>query len=192
MLKSVTQERAVKTPETEAAMPDERRQDCDAARRAFLTGTLAAMAGGGVLIGEAAEGADDATSGPGSGEGKRRGVDPSGAPADDVGYTPGIVAQGSRIVFVSGQGPKDLKADMETQLRQTMERIGEVLESAGASFANVAILRGYFVHLARDMPIYRKIRRDYLVKPYPASSLVGVTELAIPGLDIEIEAVAVL
>ena len=85
-----------------------------------------------------------------------------------------------------------MKADMETQLRQTMERIGQVLKAAGGSFANVAILRGYFVHLARDMPIYRKIRRDYLVKPYPASSLVGVTELAIPGLEIEIEAVAVL
>lgn len=174
-------------------MPQEQRSDHDAARRAFLTGTFAAMAGGGALLGGAANAGEGL---PVSGSyGKalpRRGIDPSDAPADDVGYTPGIVAEGPRILFVSGQGPADLKADMETQLRQTMERIGQVLKAAGGSFANVAILRGYFVHLSRDMPIYRKIRRDYLVKPYPASSLVGVTELAIPGLEIEIEAVAVL
>ena len=32
----------------------------------------------------------------------------------------------------------------------------------------------------------------YLVAPYPASTAVGTTELAIPGLELEIEAVAVL
>ena len=96
------------------------------------------------------------------------------------------------MACVSGQGPDDLNADMETQLRQTMENIGKVLKEAGASFENVVFLRGYFVHLLRDLPIYRKIRKDYLVKPYPASSCVGVTELAVPGLQIEIEAIAVI
>ena len=36
------------------------------------------------------------------------------------------------------------------------------------------------------------VRREFLVKPYPASSLVGVTELAVPGLDFEVEATAVI
>ena len=49
-----------------------------------------------------------------------------------------------------------------------------------------------FVHLKRDLPTYRKVRMDYLLKPYPASTALGVTELAIPGLEIEIEAVAIL
>jgi enamine deaminase RidA (YjgF/YER057c/UK114 family) len=40
--------------------------------------------------------------------------------------------------------------------------------------------------------VYRKVRKEYLVKPYPASTAVGVTELAPPGNQIEIEAVAVL
>jgi enamine deaminase RidA (YjgF/YER057c/UK114 family) len=95
-------------------------------------------------------------------------------------------------VFVSGQGPRDLKADIETQIRQTLDRISQVLEAAGASFRNVVVLRAYFVHLSRDLPVYRKVRRDYLIKPYPASTAVGVTELAAPGLEIEIEAVAVV
>jgi enamine deaminase RidA (YjgF/YER057c/UK114 family) len=98
----------------------------------------------------------------------------------------------TRVVFVSGQGPNDLKADMETQIRQTFDRIGLVLNAAGADFSNVVMLRAYFVHLVRDLPVYRKVRMDYLKEPYPASTAVGTTELAIPGLEIEIEAVALL
>jgi enamine deaminase RidA (YjgF/YER057c/UK114 family) len=117
---------------------------------------------------------------------------PEGAPAAAPGYSPGIVASGSRVVFVSGQGPSDLNADMETQIRQTFDRIGLVLKAAGADFKHVVMLRAYFVHMARDLPVYRKVRLDYLSEPYPASTAVGTTELAIPGLEIEIEAVAIV
>ncbi len=123
---------------------------------------------------------------------KRTGLYPEGAPAADVGYSPGILAEGQRVVFVSGQGSEDVKADMETQMRQTFERIGKILQSAGASFENVVMMRSYFVHLSRDLPVYRKVRKEFLKKPYPASTAVGTTELAIPGLDIEIEAIAIL
>jgi enamine deaminase RidA (YjgF/YER057c/UK114 family) len=120
------------------------------------------------------------------------GLSPAGAPAAAPGYSPGVLAEGRRVVFVSGQGPKDLTADMETQIRQTFDRIGLVLKEAGASFKDVAMVRAYFVHLKRDLPAYRKVRTDYLVKPYPAATAVGVTELAVPGLEVEIEAVAIL
>ena len=123
---------------------------------------------------------------------KRKGLYPKEAPSADVGYSPGIVAEGQKFVFVSGQGPRDLKADMETQMRQTFERIGEVLKEAGASMEDIVIIRSYFVNMKRDLPIFRKVRKEYLKKPYPASTAVGTTELAIPGLDIEIEAVAIL
>jgi len=123
---------------------------------------------------------------------RKEGLYPDGAPAADVGYSPGILAEGKRVIFVSGQGPEDVKADMETQMRQTFERIGKVLEAGGASFENVVMMRSFFVHLARDLPVYRKVRKEFLKKPYPASTAVGTTELAIPGLDIEIEAIAIV
>ena len=87
---------------------------------------------------------------------------------------------------------EDYDADMETQIRQTFQRIGKVLAASGASFENIVILRSFFVHMARDLPAYRKVRKEFLKQPYPASTAVGTTELAIPGLEIEIEAVAVL
>ena len=123
---------------------------------------------------------------------RRKALHPPGAPAADSGYSPAVLGTGQQMLFISGQGPEDLTADMETQVRQTFDRIGLLLESAGATFANVVILRSYWVHMLRDLPIYRKVRKDYLVKPYPASTAVGTPELAIPGLELEIEAVALL
>ena len=158
------------------------------ARRDFVGAAI--LGTGGVLVGSqltaVAAGEGDQASF------SRQALRPAGAPSDDVGYSPAILSTGQKMLFISGQGPKDYDADMETQVRQTFDRIGLLLEAAGASFANVVILRSYWVHMLRDLPIYRKVRKDYLVEPYPASTAVGTPELAIPGLELEIEAVAVL
>lgn len=156
-------------------------------RRQFVSLAIASLAGGAMAATSlpAAEGEQAKMA-------NRKGLHPDGAPAADVGYSPGIVAEGQRVIFVSGQGPEDVHADMETQMRQTFDRIGKVLAAAGASFENVVMMRSYFVHLSRDLPAYRKVRKEYLKQPYPASTAVGTTELAIPGLDIEIEAIAIV
>src|SRR5262245_20019217 len=158
------------------------------ARRDFLGRALFGATGGSVMVrgaGNAAPAVEEQPS-------RSRGLFPEAAPAAAPGYSPGIAAEGRRVVFVSGQGPLDVKADMETQIRQTFDRIGLVLRAGGASIRDVVMVRAYFVHLARDLPVYRKIRLEYVAEPYPASTAVGVTELAVPGLEFEIEAVAVL
>lgn len=156
-------------------------------RRGFLGLALLGAAGGGVaaLPVPAVAGEEPAPARP-------RGLFPEGAPAAATGYSPGIAAGGRRVVFVSGQGPKDYQADMETQIRQTFDRIGLVLKAGGATFRDVVMLRAYFVNIGRDLPVYRKVRKDYLSEPYPASTALGVTALAVPELLVEIEAVAVV
>jgi enamine deaminase RidA (YjgF/YER057c/UK114 family) len=156
------------------------------ARRDMLRGAMLAAAGG-LVLNQTAR-ADDVP----KVAAKIEALHPEGAPAADASYSPAILAQGQRLLFISGQGPEDVKLDMETQIRQTFDRIGILLKAGGATFANVVIIRSYWVHLTRDLPIFRKVRREYLVEPYPASTAVGTTELAIPGLELEIEAVAVL
>ncbi len=151
-------------------------------RRAFLAGTLAGIAGGTLT----ASAADDET------KAKITGLFPKDAPAADLGYTPGILAEGRKLIFVSGRGPHDHAADMETQMRQTFESIGKVLEAAGASMKDIVNMRAYFVNITRDLPAFRKVRKEFLSKPYPSATAVGVTALAVPDLQIEIEAVAVL
>ena len=160
------------------------------ARRAFLSSAILGLAGG--LPSIAVEADTPIQAAINSPNMNIKGINPPDAPAADVGYTPGILAEGQRLLFISGQGPRDYAADMETQFRQTFERIKIILEQAGGSMRNLVILRAYFTHFSRDLPVYRKVRKEYLLKPYPASTAVGVTELAPPGNQIEIEAVAVL
>lgn len=168
-------------------MTEDCKHDQETGRREFLGGSIAGLAGGAFATTSLAAADTGATK-----LANRKGLHPDGAPAADVGYSPGILAEGQRVVFVSGQGPDDVHADMETQMRQTFERIGKVLAAAGASFENVVMMRSYFVHLSRDLPAYRKVRKEFLKPPYPASTAVGTTELAIPDLDIEIEAIAIV
>ena len=156
-------------------------------RRQFVNGALLGAVGS--TLAASVSAADSANASPGF---NKKSLHPEGAPAVDSGYSPAILTQGGRLLFISGQGPEDLDADMETQVRQTFDRIGILLKAAGAGFEHVVIVRSYWVYLLRDLPIFRKVRKDYLVKPYPASTAVGTPELAIPGLELEIEVVAQL
>ena len=121
-----------------------------------------------------------------------RGIFPESVKAAHPTYSPGILASGSKVLFISGQGPRDYSADPETQVRQTMENICAVLAAAGASWKNVVMVRSYFVNMKRDLPHFRKVRAEFFASPPPASTAVGVTELAIDGLEIEIEAIAII
>jgi 2-iminobutanoate/2-iminopropanoate deaminase len=167
-------------------MPNHSETKGNLARRDLLRAATLAAAGG--LLFDQLTNADE---GP-TANVKRQSVHPEGAPAADVGYSPAILAEGKKLLMISGQGPKDQKADMETQIRQTLDKIGLLLKAAGGSWANVVMVRHYWLHFNRDLPIFRKIRREYFVEPYPASTGVGVTELAGPDLQMEIEIVALL
>ncbi len=163
-------------------------------RRALIDGGVAGMLAGSLAISGLIPGPARAAGSQAQpeGAGPLVGLYPEGAPAADVGYSPGIAAGGQRVIFVSGQGPSDYDADIETQIRQTFQRIGAVLKAGGASFRDVAMMRSYFVNIQRDLASFRKVRREFLTRPYPASTAVGVTALAIPKLQIEIEAIAII
>ncbi len=123
---------------------------------------------------------------------KSRAITPASVPTAAAFYSPAILAEGSQLLFISGQGPRDLNADPETQIRETFEQITLILEEADASMKNVVMIRAYFLNMARDLDAFRKVRQEFLVEPYPAATAVGVTELAVENLQVEIEAVAVL
>ena len=66
-------------------------------------------------------------------------------------YSPGVIAEG-RFRFVSGQTPqrdgKTILGTIEEETTLTLENIGRVLESAGASFADVVRCNVYLTDLA--------------------------------------------
>jgi 2-iminobutanoate/2-iminopropanoate deaminase len=101
------------------------------------------------------------------------------------------------LVFVSGCVPVDADGrlvggdDVVAQARQTLTNVGHVLAAAGASFADVAKVTVYLTDVD-DRPRIDPVRREFFGDVRPASTLVEVSRLAIPGARIEIDAIAVL
>ncbi|HVA83564.1 MAG TPA: RidA family protein [Candidatus Binataceae bacterium] len=116
------------------------------------------------------------------------------------GYTHVVAVQGGRMLFVSGQVAIDKdgqivgRGDLKAQARKAAENLVAALKGAGASLADVVKMNTYVVNYKQDD--YRAIadmRREFFPRENPAAStLIGVAALAIDGLLIEIEAVAVL
>lgn len=118
---------------------------------------------------------------------------------------PTTFSQGWRVgnlVFVGGQvsqtpdGEVLHPYDMEAQIGEVFGNIRTVLRSAGAELADIVKLNTYWVHDGDDQDEFYKymteIRHRYLADPGPAATAVRVAGLAVGGLVIEIEAVAVV
>ena len=98
------------------------------------------------------------------------------------------------LLFVSGiiAVDKDLKLvggdDVVAQTRCIFENMKEVLATAGATFADVLKVTVYLLDV-NDRVKINKVRQEYFGSTRPASTLIGVRELALPGVKIEIEAI---
>lgn len=100
------------------------------------------------------------------------------------------------VVFLAGQGPvtpdgQVLDADFEAQARLTFQNMQTVLEQAGASFESVVKLTAFFTDIS-NLRDYARVRNEYIVGHSPASTAMEVRRLALPGMTIEVEAIAVL
>jgi 2-iminobutanoate/2-iminopropanoate deaminase len=101
------------------------------------------------------------------------------------------------LVFVSGCVPVDSHGrlvggdDVVAQARQALANVGAVLAAAGCSFADVAKVT-IFLTDVEDRPAINPVRQEFFGEARPASTLVEVSRLAIPGAKIEVEAVAVV
>jgi 2-iminobutanoate/2-iminopropanoate deaminase len=99
------------------------------------------------------------------------------------------------LLFVSGCVPTDAQGnvvggdDVEAQARKVFENIGAILSAVGATFADVAKVTVYLTDID-DRPKINPVRQEVFGEAKPASTLVEVSRLAIPGIKIEVEAIA--
>ena len=99
----------------------------------------------------------------------------------------------SDLLFVSGVAPVDAKGkvvsdDPAAQTRQIFLNMKAILDAAGASFADVLKVTVYLTDV-EDRKKINPVRREFFGAARPASTLIGVQALAIPGMKVEIEAV---
>ena len=97
-------------------------------------------------------------------------------------------------MFISGLAPVDENLnlvggeDAAAQTRQIFEHMKAILETAGASFADVLRVTVYLTDI-NDRAAINPVRQEYFGEARPASTLIGVNELAVPGMKVEIEAI---
>ena len=102
--------------------------------------------------------------------------------AGDTLYVSGIVPVDAAGVLVGGD-------DVVAQTRQVFAIMGRVLAAAGAKPADVAKVTVYLLDID-DRPLINPVRQEFFGAARPASTLVEVSRLAVPGARLEIEAVA--
>jgi 2-iminobutanoate/2-iminopropanoate deaminase len=98
-----------------------------------------------------------------------------------------IWVSGAIGVAADGSVPEDAGAQMELALAS----IDACLKAAGAGAANVVKVNVYLTDI-NDRAKVNPPRQRYFGEHRPASTLVGVTALVLPGAKVEIEATAVV
>lgn len=108
------------------------------------------------------------------------------------------LAQAYRVdnmIYVSGQAAISLEGevvgagDFDAQAEQVFENLQAVLRAGGSDLSKIIKVTIYL----KDMGNFSKIvalREKYFTPPYPADTIVEITGLALPELEIEIEAMA--
>jgi enamine deaminase RidA (YjgF/YER057c/UK114 family) len=118
--------------------------------------------------------------------------------AKPPGYSHVVEMTGpGRLVYFAGQLGMDRSGKMGTNAREQIELAFENLKAAlvsvGAGFEHVVKVNNYIVNIGANIALFREIRDKYVnTAAPPASTTIGVPELARPGALFEIEAVAVL
>ena len=118
--------------------------------------------------------------------------------ATPKGYANGIAATGTELVFLGGQIGWDINGAFPadgflSQVKQTLENVKAVLESANLEPANMTRMTWYII----DKPSYVNnlreiggIYRDIMGKNFPAMSVVQVVALVEDEALVEIEVTA--
>ncbi len=118
--------------------------------------------------------------------------------AQSRGFTPGVVTEGGKIVWVSGQTGlvdetgKSMAGNFEGQARMIFRNIDAVVKRAGGSLKDVVTITVYLTDPRLIDPLM-PIRREFFPDGnFPASTTITVHSLPAVGMMLEISAIAVI
>jgi 2-iminobutanoate/2-iminopropanoate deaminase len=113
-------------------------------------------------------------------------------------YSPAVITEGGRIIWMAGQTAlaggdgQDIAGNFETQTRRVFALMDETLRRAGGTLADLVTMT-VFIKEPRHGDRFVEIRRELFPDgKFPASALITVSNFARPGMEIEIQGVAVI
>lgn len=113
--------------------------------------------------------------------------------AERAGYAPAVLV--GNTLYCAGQVGRtaDLQviSDPEAQFTACWENLRTVLEEAGCTFEDVVEMTTYHVDMKKHMGVFRRVKDSLFPRGHCAWTCIGVTELAHPGLLVEVKCIAV-
>ena len=113
-------------------------------------------------------------------------------------FSPAVVTDGGHIVWMAGQTAtvdgegKDISGNFEAQTRRVFALMAETLRRAGGALTDLVTMT-VFIKEPRHGDRFIEIRKElFSGGDFPASALITVSNFARPGIEIEIQGVAVI
>ena len=113
-------------------------------------------------------------------------------------FSPAVVTEGGRIVWMAGQTAtadgdgKDISGNFEAQTRRVFALMHETLRRAGGALADLVTMT-VFIKDPRYGDRFVDIRKEMFPDGnFPGSALITVSNFARPGIEIEIQGIAVI
>ncbi|HSF05899.1 MAG TPA: RidA family protein [Methylomirabilota bacterium] len=113
-------------------------------------------------------------------------------------YSPAVVTDGGRIVWMAGQTAtvnedgRDISGNFEAQTRRVFALMDQTLQRAGGTLSDLVTMT-VFIKEPRHGDRFVEIRKQMFPGGnFPASALITVSNFARPGMEIEIQGIAVI
>ncbi|HET9489574.1 MAG TPA: RidA family protein [Methylomirabilota bacterium] len=113
-------------------------------------------------------------------------------------FSPAVVTEGGRIVWMAGQtatldeAGRNIGGDFEAQTRRVFALMDQTLRRVGGTLADLVTMT-VFIKEPRHGDHFVQIRKELFPDgKFPASALITVSNFARPGMEVEIQGIAVI
>jgi enamine deaminase RidA (YjgF/YER057c/UK114 family) len=113
-------------------------------------------------------------------------------------FSPAVVTEGGKVIWLAGQtatadaSGKDISGQFEEQAKTCFDAINATLARSGGDLSNIVWMT-VFIKDPRNGDAFVKLRSSLFQDGrFPASTLVTISNFARPGMEIEIQAIAVV
>src|SRR5262245_46941667 len=114
------------------------------------------------------------------------------ARSQERGFSRAVITEGGKMIWLGGQTASlPPSNDFDAQVRDVFASIEKTLQAQGGSLKDLVTMT-VFITDARLGDRFVAIRKEIFKECFPASALITVTNLAVPGLMVEVQGIAVI
>ena len=114
------------------------------------------------------------------------------ARAQERAFSRAVTTDGGKVIWLGGQTASlPPVADFDAQVRDVFASLDKTPKTQGGSLKDMVTMT-VFITDARNGDRFVALRKQAFKDCYPASALITVTGLAVPGLLVEVQGIAVI